>query len=256
MNGYVVSSDIKRALTGKGFLFGVIGLVLVVGLSQLQAILLLSQNGQALQNGYHALFITNALSSDWVTMAIPILCALPYTASFVDDIKGGFIKQFMFRSNKKQYIAGKIIACGLSGGLVLLMGVILSYSLSALIFTPMELALKEGEIAPPYFAQALMQAALFFFSGGFWSLVGFTCASATMNKYMAFASPFILYYLLIILNERYFPDLYVLYPKQWLFPKTDLWVLGSYGVIVLLLVLMAILCLGFALIAQRRLQNV
>ena len=76
-----------------------------------------------------------------------------------------------------------------------------------------------------------------------------------MSKYMAYASPFILYYVLIILNERYFENLYVLYPKEWLFPS-DAWVMGGFGVILLLVELTAIVSLAFAITAKRRLSNV
>jgi hypothetical protein len=159
------------------------------------------------------------------------------------------------RSGVRQYIKGKLIACGLSGGLVLFCGIIMAYGLSALIFTPMELALEKDAVAQPYFAQVLMIAATLFLSGAFWSLVGFTFASLTMSRYMAYASPFILYYVLIILHERYFDKLYVLYPKEWLFPS-DAWVLGSLGVILLLAILTAVISLSFVITAKRRLENV
>jgi hypothetical protein len=197
----------------------------------------------------------DALKSDWVTLALPILCALPFTAAYVDDVKSGFIKQYLHRSGVRQYIKGKLIACGLSGGLVLFCGIIMAYGLSALIFTPMELALEKDAVAQPYFAQVLMIAATLFLSGAFWSLVGFTFASLTMSRYMAYASPFILYYVLIILHERYFDKLYVLYPKEWLFPS-DAWVLGSLGVILLLAILTAVISLSFVITAKRRLENV
>jgi len=119
----------------------------------------------------------------------------------------------------------------------------------------MELALGEGEAVRPYFAQVLMIAAILFLSGAFWSLVGFTFSSLTMSKYMAYASPFISYYILIILHERYFEKLYVLYPKEWLFPS-DAWVLGNLGVILLLAELMAVVSLAFVITAKRRLGHV
>jgi hypothetical protein len=72
---------------------------------------------------------------------------------------------------------------------------------------------------------------------------------------MAYASPFILYYVLIILNERYFPSLYALYPREWLFPS-DAWVLGSFGATLLLMGLISITCVGFSVVAQRRLYHV
>lgn len=255
MKKYTISSDIRRAFTGKGFFIGVTGMVLVIALSSMESIFNAARSTTPLQNGYHAQLVLDALSSDWVTLALPILCALPFTATFVDDVKCGFIKQYLHRSGIKPYIKAKLIACGLSGGLTLFSGIVIAYGLSALIFTPMELALEEGEIAQPYFAQVLMIAATLFLSGAFWSLVGFTFAALTMSRYMAYASPFILYYVLIILNERYFRDLFVLYPKEWLFPS-DVWVLGNLGVILLLAELMAIVSLAFTITAKRRLSNV
>jgi hypothetical protein len=255
MKNRTTSSDIKRALSGRGFLAGVAGMVLIIAFSLLEEIITAAQSGEALQNGHHAQVIMSALESDWVTLALPILCALPFTAAFVDDIKSGFIKQFLPRSSVKLYIKGKLVACGLSGGLVLFFGIVLAYGVSALIFTPMELALGPEEIAQPYFAQLLMKATTMFFSGAFWSLAGFTFAALTMNKYMAYASPFILYYVLIILNERYFSDFYVLYPKEWLSPS-ETWVMGGFGVILLLIELSAIVCLGFTIVAKGRLAHV
>ena len=255
MNHSMTFSDIKRAIFGKGFLIGVAGMILVIILSQIESLVTAARGGQLLSNGYHAQFIMEALSSDWVTLAIPILCALPFTTAFVDDIKSGFIKQYLPRSGTEPYIKGKLIACGLSGGLTLFLGILLAYVIAALVFTPMELAMGEGETAQPYLAQVLMIAATLFFSGAFWSLTGFTLASLTMNRYMAYASPFILYYVLIILHERYFEKLYVLYPKEWLFPS-DAWVLGSWGVILLLLELIAVMSMVFTTSARRRLADV
>jgi len=189
-----------------------------------------------------------------VDPTMPILCALPYTASFVEDIRSGFLKQYLPRSGKKAYIRGKLIACGLSGGLVLVAGALSLYALAALVFTPMELALGPGEAGQPYFALFLMKAVMLFFFGVFWSLAGFTFAALAMNTYMAYASPFILYYLLIILKERYFENLYVLYPREWLFPSGK-WEMGSFGVILLLVELTAVLCLVFAVTAERRLSD-
>jgi len=255
MRTYSVSSDIKRAIFSKGFLLGIVGMVLMIAIASLSSISSLFNSNQALPNGYHASLVLKALSSQDVTLILPILCTLPFTAAFVDDVKSGFIKQYLYRSGIKQYIKGKLIACGLSGGLVLFFGILVAYSLSTLIFTPMELALKEGAAVQPYFAQVLMIAATLFLSGVFWSLVGFTFAALTMSSYMAYASPFILYYVLIILHERYFENLYTLYPKEWLFPS-DAWVLGSLGVILLLAELTAAISLTFAITAKRRLANV
>ncbi len=254
IKNYTTSSDIRRALTSRGFFISTLGIVLVILLASLESIIKVTQNTEPLMNGYHAQFIFEALSSDAFTLALPILCALPYTAAFIDDIKSGYIKLHLHRSSIGQYIKAKLIACALSGGLALLIGILVSYGISALVFTPMELALTKDEIAQPYFAQLLLKAATLFFSGTFWSLTGFTFAAATQSRYMAYASPFILYYVLIILHERYFSNFYILYPKEWLFPS-DFWVLGGFGVILLLMELSGVMGLMFSIIARRRLAN-
>lgn len=255
MRTYSVSSDVKRAVFSTGFIMGIVGMVLMIAIASLSSISSLFSSHQALPNGYHASLVLTALSSQDVTLILPILCTLPFAAAFVDDVKSGFIKQYLYRSGIKHYIKGKLIACGLSGGLVLFFGILVAYGLSTLLFTPMELALKEGAVVQQYFAQVLMIAGTLFLSGAFWSLVGFTFAALTMSKYMAYASPFIIYYVLIILHERYFKDLYVLYPKEWLFPS-GAWVLGNWGVILLLTEMTAAISLTFAIIAKRRLSIV
>jgi hypothetical protein len=255
MDTHVISSDIRRALTSRGFIISVLGTVLIIALSSLSTVIEAARSANPIQSGYHAQFIFDALASGGFTLALPILCALPYTAAFVDDIKSGYIKLHLHRSGVRPYVKGKTIACALSGGLALMLGILLAYGISALVFTPMELALTDGETAQPYFAQLLLKAATLFFSGAFWSLTGFTFAAATQSKYMAYASPFILYYVLIILHERYFENLYVLYPKEWLFPS-DAWPLGGFGVIILLGILSAAMSLMFTAVAKRRLANV
>jgi hypothetical protein len=132
---YITSSDIKRALTGRGFFVGVVGIVLVIILASLESIISIAQSADPLQNGYHAQFIFDALSSDAMTLALPILCALPYTVAFVDDIKSGYIKLYLHRCGVKPYIKAKLTACALSGGLVLLLGILMVYGMSALVFS-------------------------------------------------------------------------------------------------------------------------
>jgi hypothetical protein len=250
-----IASDMRRALTSRGFFAGVVGVVIVVAFSSLEDAAMVLRTGEPFPFGQHARFIIDALRSDGMMLTLPILCALPFTTAFVDDCASGFIKQYLPRSGTAAYIKGKLIACGLSGGFVLFFGVVFAYGVFALVLMPMEWAAGEGETTLPLFAEVLAKAAILFFSGAFWSLMGFVLAAMTMNRYMAYASPFILYYVLIILNERYLSGLYVLYPKEWLNPS-GFWVMGDFGVIVLLCVLVSILCLGFAILAKRRISDV
>ena len=136
-------------------------------------------------HGFHSDLIMSALSSDAMALALPILAALPYTASFIDDVKSGFIKEYLPRTIVSRYIAGKAAACAASGGLAL--GIFIAYGFAALLFLPMEAYPKPGESVPNYFGNLMETALMFFASEAFWSLTGLTFAALTNSKYMAYA---------------------------------------------------------------------
>ena len=242
------------ATNKKTFILSAVGVVFVLFLSQMDGIVEAFRAEDLLQNGFSAEIILAGLSSDWMTLALPILAALPCTAAFVDEVKSGFVKEYLPRTTVRKYIGGKIAACTLSGGFVLAAGILLAYGISVLVFAPMEAPLEEGMTARHYLAEMISHAALFFLSGAFWALIGMTFSALTNSRYMAYASPFIFYYILIILNERYFPDLYILYPKEWLIPS-EFWVLGSLGVVIWLMELGIIMALVFIYAAKRRINK-
>ena len=127
--------------------------------------------------------------------------------------------------------------------------------IAALAFTPLEAAVQAGGNGMSGNFSVLMgNLLLFFFSGAFWSVTGMTFAALTGSKHMAYASPFVLYYTLIILYERYFNKLYVLYPREWLHPS-GAWMYGNTGVIILLTELTIISALGFASCARKRIDQ-
>ena len=107
---------------------------------------------------------------------------------------------------------------------------------------------------PKAAAPVMEKLLLFFLSGAFWACVGMLFAALTGSKYMAYASPFIIYYVLIILCERYFTFLYVLYPKEWTAPSEG-WMWGTGGVVIMLLELTVIVSAVFSIAAKRRLAR-
>ena len=248
-------SAIKQAVSGKGFLVGFLGVIAIIAVSSIQQILQAFRAEELLMIGFHDNFIAEALVSDGMTLALPILAALPFTASFVDDVKSGFIKSYLHRTSRAGYLTGKCIACAVSGGLVLALGIIAAYIISALVFLPMEAPLPKDAEAPAFFAELMGNVLLFFFSGAFWSMIGLAFATLTNSKYMAYASPFVLYYVLIILYERYFDTLYVLYPKEWTSPSPA-WMWGNLGVVLLLIELIIIMSMIFSAAAKRRLSQI
>lgn len=242
----------KQALSGKAFLLGIAGVIAILFLSSVQDMVTAFRSANLLAGGFHHSLIMKSLSSDGMTLALPIFAALPFTSSMVDDVKCGFIKEYLPRTTVNGYIAGKIAACILSGGLVFVFGILSAYGIAALIFTPLEAAGAEltGNIG-----ELLGQILLFFASGGFWAMIGMLFATLTESKYMAYASPFVFYYVLIILYERYFDSFYVFYPKEWISPS-ERWMFGNTGVILFVSELTAIAALCFGITARRRLSRI
>ena len=250
-----LNAEVKQSFHNLKFLVALVGVVTTILLSSIDKIISAFRADSLLPYGYHASLILLALSSDAVTLMVPIVCALPYTTSFLDDVKSGFVKEYLPRTNIKSYIVSKIIACALSGGAVLAIGVAFAYAMSALTFTPMEAALKTGKIPVNYLAEIVGKTAICMFSGAFWSVLGMTFAALTNSRYMAYASPFVVYYVLIILHERYFPNFFVLYPKEWLNPQSE-WMFGNWGVVLLLAELTVLAALCFRVVAKKRLASI
>lgn len=248
-------ASLQQAIMNRGFLIGTVGTALVLLLSSVQGILAGFRSEQLLSIGFHSDLIMSALSSEAMALALPILCALPYTASFIDDIKSGFIKEYLPRTTVTRYIAGKAVACAVSGGLVLALGIFIAYGFAALLFLPMEAYPQPGAEIPNSFGRLMETALMFFASGAFWSLTGLTFATLTNSRYMAYASPFVLFYVLIILYERYFDRLFVLYPREWLNPSSR-WMFGRVGVAVLLIEFSVLMALAFAYAAKRRISRI
>jgi len=174
-------------MLSRAFLIGVSGTVLELLPSTVQGILSGFRSAEFLSHGFHSDLIMSALSSDAMALALPILAALPYTASFIDDVKSGFIKEYLPRTIVSRYIAGKAAACAASGGLALALGIFIAYGFAALLFLPMEAYPKPGESVPNYFGNLMETALMFFASEAFWSLTGLTFAALTNSKYMAYA---------------------------------------------------------------------
>lgn len=263
-------TDLKRSLTSWGFIVGIIGIAVAAFLGVFDQILPIFQGQMVdgLADGYSIQLSISSLQTDMMLLVLPILAALPFTTAFVDDQKSRYLREYLPRAGKRLYLVSRVVTTLLSGGLVLFLGVLVVCFVFALLFTPLELIPQgienvvatdtAGElidvVAQLTFTDLMGRAFLFFLSGAFWSLVGGLFATLTMSKYMAYASPFIFYYVLVILSQRYFTDAYVLNPQEWLNPS-ELWNAGIWGAALLVgeLVILVGLCYGFLM--QRRIQD-
>lgn len=206
---------------------------------------------QILPFGFHRTFLFQALDSDVFAPFLPIMAVLPLAGSYVEDLKSKFVRFSVFRRGWGQYLLSKSIACFLLGGLVILLGVLLSLGLCYLGFSPMERVPQAGETLPVGLG---VRCVLLFLAGGLWATLGLAMSTLMESKYIAYVSPFIIYYLLVILYERYFPKWFLIYPREWMNPS-DRWPLGFWGPAILMIELTFFCSLLFVFRAGRRLRE-
>jgi len=248
----VIKTEIKRAVVSREFMMAAAGMVIAIILGSFNT--LKSFKVENVSLGFHMHLLLTALSSDVMLLVVPILSALPYTAAFVDDCSSGYITQCLPRSGRGPYIQGKLMACGLSGGMALFCGIMVAYVLSALVFMPMEPLPPLDTPQPSLGMELFGKAFIFFLSGTLWSLVGLALSTLTMSKYVSYASPFIIYYGLVITSTRYIKGLYCINPQEWLNPQ-NFWPGDHWGIILFLIELIVITGLFFRIVALRRIGH-
>lgn len=248
MNGSI--STVVRQAVNIRIALGIFSMAALYFLSSLETLLRLFPVTALQLEHFHTNFLLNALRPDTLSSSIPILAVLPFSASYIDDVKSKFVRFFLIRTNYSSYLVARILVCFLSGGLVIVIGTLLAWGASALLFLPME---KVAEASSEASAILLKTCVLLFLSGGLWAVMGMTMSTIMESKYIAYASPFIVYYLLVILYERYFPDAWLLYPKNWLDP--EIWPYGVGSAAVFLLELTLLCGLVFYIRGKRRLEK-
>ena len=88
--------------------------------------------------GEHRTVFLRALDGDVMLFAVPILAAIPFAASFANDVRSGFTKSYLIRTTVNDYLAGKAVSAGLSSGLSIALGMISAYIILFLLISPCE----------------------------------------------------------------------------------------------------------------------
>lgn len=244
-----IQSNLQMVL-GNQFIIGVLTFVLIVFLAQIESLIQFVRQTSFLPYGYHNEWVHTAIQSDAVISFVPILSVLPLAGSFVDDVKSRYAYFLLIRSDWKTYLICRVFVCFLYGGMVITCGVIFAWICATLIFLPRE-NLANLTQNPSYVL--LKEIALLFLNGGLWAIIGITTSTIMESKYIAYASPFITYYLLIIVYERYLQNCHVLYPKNWI--KGEMWPLKYSGASIFLIELTLVFSIIFVIRAGRRLRE-
>ena len=245
----------RQAVLSRQFFFAAAGLAAVMLAASADAVLLALRTADALPGGFHGTLMLQAVRADQTAFFVPILCTLPFSGAYLQDTKTRFLRFFVHRTSRRAYLAGRALAVWLSGGLAAAAGVILAYAAAAGALMPMEGARFPGMEESALLRELLPCCLNFFLSGGLWALVGTALSVWTDSRYVAYASPFTVFYLLTILYERFLPMLYFAAPREWLNPS-GVWRLGAHGARLIVLFLTAAVGLCFFITASRRLEQI
>ena len=245
-----ISSCIKQALTGRLFFLAVAGIVFALAIGGFADFWKAAGDYREglIAYGTHLKVLQNAIKSDALCLFLPVFAALPYTSAFLEEIDSGFIKSYLPRAGRWHYISAKILAAAISAGAACTLGTGVYYNLLRLIMLPME---KQGTAE-----KTDATYVLFFCIGMVFSLIGMLFSILTSSRYMAYASPFVLEYTLIILHERYLKKLYIIDPKEWLCPSAGNWEFGEAGAVIFLVLVSMLITVLLIPAMERRLDGI
>jgi len=240
-------ANLRQMMTSHGFLAGVIGIVLAVAASSIEVLDGAAKMRWVVPAGFHSQMMLTVLSGEALTLSLPVLCALPFATSFLEDVSTGYIRLVLYRTTKRMYLVSKYLVCVISGFLTAAIGLLLSWGIAALMLMPLE-PLEVENVTQ----EVWNRLPAVFAAGMLWAAVGMILGAVTESRFMAVASPFVLCYLLIILCERYFTGLFVFYPREFMCP-TDKWPMSSWGAVIWIMEIVTMLGLVFVAVGKRRL---
>lgn len=197
-------------------------------------------------------YYKSALSSRGMLFLLPVIAALPAGASYVRESSNGFLKLYAVRISRADYIKRKTLLIYAGGFLPFLIAGSLALLAGFLFLFPLE---AKGEIALSAVWDAVGMQLRICFMGGILAEVSGTFAAVFCSYDMAYGLPFVCYCLLIILKERYLPELYAMYPGEWVLAEAY-WGADGSGIWVFFLAFSAAACLMQGLALWMRLREI
>ena len=256
----VLAADLRRAFCSHSFLLAAGALCLCLVLSQFVVLRAVLSGGTDIagQPDYGAALCLQASQEDVFLAVLPLAAALPFTSAFAEDVESRFERFWLPRCGRRACLNSRILAAALAGGSAVCLGELMAAAVMTLLILPAASGLKPAgdALAGQLLAAAwLEKLILSFLDGALFALIGLLSAAVTESRYMAWTVPFVSYYLLVILTERYFPSLYALDPNEWLSPGPS-WQVGILGPAVIMGEFICILVLVSGSLMQRRLEDV
>lgn len=157
-------------------------------------------------------------------LVFPILAALPFGTSYFDDNRSGFLKGIYMRVPRRQYLAAKYVASLLSGGIAVVIPLIVNLMLALVLFPnllPNAVYSMSGMGASRmfyeiYYSHPMLYALIFlgidFLMGGMWACVALAASYLSDYKIIVLISPFfiqlVIHVMCTMLNRSDYSSVY------------------------------------------------
>lgn len=223
--------EMKRMLSGRGFLAAAfLAFVAILSGTAWPA------GEESLPAGNFLLLAKQSFCCKAVSFILPLTAVLPWSDSFLAEVKGGFLKACLPRQDRRSYTENKILAVAFGGFLSWMAAGILTIFFYFVVFFPME---QIGSLSFSMVWESFAVLIRCGLVGAVLASIGGSVAALFRSAYLAFGFPFAGYYFCLILQERYFPEALWLYPPQWISGSAD-WGTGQEGLWLFLLLFLAV----------------
>ena len=212
----VLLTEFKRAVLGWRFAVTVAASAIVALLGGWSNIMTLRSISFPEQFGELSISAAVAcMQTDVYLLVLPILCTIPFADSFVEDMQSRFLRSYLPLAGRNRYLVSKAAATAISGGFALCVSQLIVLLVCTALLPIRGVELTEASVTYKLFFLAL---SLVVVSSLPWSLAGGIAGAALKNRYMSYAMPFIIFYVLSSFQTRYFRGFYVLSPEEWIRP--------------------------------------
>lgn len=162
-------------------------------------------------------------------LIFPILAALPYASSYLQEVKTGYVKNIYLRGKKINYLTAKLLAVFFSGGTAVTLPVLLNFFLVGLCVpaviphaaTSFFMLFADGTGADIFYTYphiyVLLFALLLFVTAGILSCSALTFSFLIKNSYAVLLAPFLLF-LAISFGSRLLDATSALNISEWIVP--------------------------------------
>ncbi len=205
-----------------------------------------------LETGSFLFFFQTSLHTKLILFLLPAAAILPMGAVYVREYSSGFLKLYLVRISRMEYVKRKIIEIYAGGFVVFFLSGIVWFCLCFLFLYPLELT---GNITWNMVWEALFLLLRISLIGGMTAELAGIFGTLFQNYYMSYGLPSVCFYMLILLKERFVKELYVFYPAEWIKCEQD-WGADRMGIWIFLGVFSAALMLLHGLVLYARLKEV